>query len=263
MRFLILMFVIASSFLYSQSDSIKSQYEVIYRLKMVRDTLVKDNLIEEDLSLLINGNTSLFKSNKKAVKDSVMMAIGEKAFANPVNGKVILNMKGVPSVFFPDEVFAQNGKQTVFKELLRNRFAIPLEDKILWKLDKETKKIGSYTCHKAYGKYKNRSYEAWYTLEIPINDGPYVFKGLPGLILEIYDTKAYNSFSMISIKKVEKPMILMKETINTTYQAFVKVRQNFLNDPAGAVSARTGITLKPASIERINRNARSDNNYID
>ena len=231
---------------------------------MVRDTLAKDNVIEEDLSLLVNGSTSLFKSNKKVVKDSVMMAIGEKAFANPVNGKVILNMKGVPSVFFPDEVFTQNGKQTVFKEFLRNRFVFPLEDKVLWQLDKDTKKIGSYLCHKAVGKYKNRTYEAWYTSEIPINDGPYIFKGLPGLILEIYDTKTYNTFSMISIKKVLKPMVLMKETINTTYQTFLKARQNYLNDPAGTASSRIGgFKLTPEDIERINSNARRDNNFID
>lgn len=267
MRFFILFSLIAGSFLYSQSaksDTITSQYEIIYRLKMVRDTLVKDNVIEEDLSLLIKGSTSLFKSNKKAVKDSVMMAIGEKAFAAPANGKVILDMRNVPSVFFPDEVFAQNGKQTVFKEFLRNRFAFPLEDKVIWQLDKETKKIGSYLCHKASGKYKNRNYEAWYTSEIPINDGPYIFKGLPGLILEIYDTKTYNIFSMISVKKVAKPMVLMKEAINTTYQTFQKSRQNYLNDPAGTVLSRIGgFKLTPEDIERINSNARRDNNFID
>lgn len=49
---------------------LKSQYEVIYRVKMFPDTLLKINVIEEDLSLLIKGNKSLFKSTKKALRDS-------------------------------------------------------------------------------------------------------------------------------------------------------------------------------------------------
>lgn len=262
MRLLVLFLVVTCNLLYSQSN-IKSQLEVIYRVKMLRDTLIKESIVEEDLSLLINGQTSLFKSTQKAISDSTMMAIGKEQFENPVNGKVVIDLRKVPSVRFPSEVYFDNGKQTVYKELLKNQFVYTLEDKVIWQLDNETRKIGSYNCKKAEGKYKGRSYIAWYTNEIPINDGPYIFKGLPGLILEIFDTKGYTSFSMISIKKTEKPIVPIKDAISTTYQAFCKARQNYLNDPAGAVSARTGIALKPANIESIKNRIRSNNNFID
>ena len=263
MRLLVLLLVFMYGLMYCQSDVIKSQYEVIYRVKMLRDTLVKENFVEEDLSLLINGQKSLFKSTQKAVSDSAMMAIGKEQFDNPVNGKVIIDLKKVPSVKFPSEVFLDNSKQFVYKELLKSQFVYPLEDVIDWKLKSETQKIGSYTCKKAEGTYKGRKYIAWYTNEIPLSDGPYVFKGLPGLILEIFDTKGYTSFSMISLKKTEKPIVPIKDAINTTYQAFCKARQNYLDDPAGTVSANTGFTLKPANIERIKSRIRSNNNYID
>jgi len=262
MRLLVLFLVVTCNLLYSQSN-IKSQLEVIYRVKMLRDTLIKESIVEEDLSLLISGQTSLFKSTQKAISDSTMMAIGKEQFENPVNGKVVIDLRKVPSVRFPSEVYFDNGKQTVYKELLKNQFVYILEDKVIWQLDNETRKIDSYNCKKAEGKYKGRSYIAWYTNEIPINDGPYIFKGLPGLILEIFDTKGYTSFSMISIKKTEKPIVPIKDAISTTYQAFCKARQNYLNDPAGAVSARTGIALKPADIESIKSRIRSNNNFID
>ncbi|WP_082376981.1 GLPGLI family protein [Chryseobacterium indologenes] len=263
MRLLVLLSVVTYGLMYSQSNIIKSQYEVIYRVKMLRDTLAKENVIEEDLSLLVNGQKSLFKSTQKAVSDSALMAIGKEQFENPVNGKVVIDLRKVPSVRFPSEVYFDNGKQTVYKELLKNQFAYPLGDIIDSKLHNETRKIGSYTCKKAEGTYKGRHYIAWYTNEIPISDGPYVFKGLPGLILEIFDTKGYTIFSMISIKKAEKPIIPIKEAISTTYQAFCKARQNYLDDPAGTVSARTGIALKPANIESIKSRIRSNNNFID
>lgn len=50
---------------------------------------------------------------------------------------------------------------------------------------KETKKIGKYVCKKATATFRGTDLEAYYTTEIPISTGPYKFKGLPGLILEI------------------------------------------------------------------------------
>jgi len=80
-----------------------------------------------------------------------------------------------------------------------------------WTLEKETKQIGSYTCHKATcviklepptEEEKKRMEErgsgflsripqsdimvtAWYTPEIPVAHGPGLYWGLPGLILEV------------------------------------------------------------------------------
>lgn len=66
-----------------------------------------------------------------------------------------------------------------------------------WKLEKETKNIGEYTCFKATrtrisenastGEKKEIPIVAWYTPQIPIAFGPLGFGGLPGLILEITD----------------------------------------------------------------------------
>lgn len=74
-----------------------------------------------------------------------------------------------------------------------------------WKLEKEIKNIGEYTCFKAtYTREvteqtfdsatnemvevkKDRVTTAWYTLDIPVQHGPAEFWGLPGLILEISD----------------------------------------------------------------------------
>lgn len=83
---------------------------------------------------------------------------------------------------------------------------IPKED---WELTSETKKIGNYTCYKATktkevtiksytntdGKHEEtekkemRTTTIWYTPQIPISNGPKMYGGLPGLILEVQEGK--------------------------------------------------------------------------
>jgi GLPGLI family protein len=60
---------------------------------------------------------------------------------------------------------------------------------IEWKIDPETKKIGNLLCNKATGHFRGRDYTVWFTKEIPVPFGPWKLQGLPGLILEAYDTK--------------------------------------------------------------------------
>ena len=91
-------------------------------------------------------------------------------------------------------------------ELMGKEFLIKDKpEKLDWKLEKDTKNIGNYTCFKAtfseevtdqifdsttdslVSTTKTRVTTAWYTLDIPVKHGPSGFWGLPGLILEIND----------------------------------------------------------------------------
>jgi GLPGLI family protein len=76
-----------------------------------------------------------------------------------------------------------------------------------WKLTGEAKNIGNYSCYKAvYEKEeediqidmidgevkeekvtKKRTLVAWYTPDVPVSNGPNIYGGLPGLILEVND----------------------------------------------------------------------------
>lgn len=113
----------------------------------------------------------------------------------------------------------------LYKNLAENRFAnqnemfskqFLIKDSIAsreWKLEKETKNIGQYSCFKATYTYERErmrmrtsgtnaetdstdeeevemetiTVTAWYTPQIPVKNGPGSYDGLPGLILEIGD----------------------------------------------------------------------------
>jgi|SRR5690554_903167 len=70
-----------------------------------------------------------------------------------------------------------------------------------WEITNETKEIADYTCTKATTKFRGRNYEVWFTEQIPTNAGPWKIHGLPGLILELYDT---DQLIVIQVKKISR-----------------------------------------------------------
>lgn len=94
-------------------------------------------------------------------------------------------------------------KKLIFREFLSATPYVTVEPNLpiqTWEITPEKKKIGKFTCQKAKTKFRGRNYEAWFTTEIPINNGPWKFQGLPGLILEAYDDKREVQFLFESVE---------------------------------------------------------------
>jgi len=74
-----------------------------------------------------------------------------------------------------------------------------------WAIEPDTAEIFNYSCQKASLRFRGRNYEAWFAPQIPINDGPWKFFGLPGLILKIKDTDNQFDFECIGIEYLNTP----------------------------------------------------------
>jgi len=143
------------------------------------------------------------------------------------------NMGGMQVI----SVFGGGGSGSLyFKNLKEKRFVSKTEimgktflikDSIpnyQWQLTSETKNIGNYTCYKATfsrevenmmmtvengetkqtKKTETITTTAWYTPQIPISNGPTIYHGLPGLILEINDGKTTIVCTEIVLNPSEK-----------------------------------------------------------
>lgn len=92
-------------------------------------------------------------------------------------------------------------KQLLFRENIAfvNHYFEEIPPKIQWTVHNQTKKIGTHICKKATGKFRGRTYTAWFTEAIPTNAGPFKFHGLQGLTLEITEDTGYFSIKATKI----------------------------------------------------------------
>lgn len=262
MKLQIIILLFLSNFCLSQKiDS--SFIECKYLGEFLVDTADVHTLRKELVYLRIGKNSSLFKSDFKEKADSITLAEIDKSNKNPVNGVAIMRMEKWASAKYVPEVFSSNGKIFIYDKILNVTYNYEAPEKAKWDLINETKIIQGYTCKKAIGKYHHKTIIAWYTEEIPISEGPYTFKNLPGLVLEAYDSKEHFHFTLESLKRVAKPIRPLEGTVNTDYEKFSKKRTQVFNDPVGAFVGIFGRTPPKQDHEIMIKNIRSINNYLD
>lgn len=81
-------------------------------------------------------------------------------------------------------------------------YSFKTTDKISWVISDETKKVENYTLQKASAQFGGRNWTAWFCKDIPFNEGPYKFRGLPGLIFELSDSRKNFIFNLVKSQKL-------------------------------------------------------------
>ena len=177
-----------------------------YLYQFVPDSTNRSEIKSEMMILYVLPKFSKFYSETVFKSDSIANVILEKELL--ATGSINIKPDMRKSLFrntiikeYPD-----------FKTLLITKFGqsqLKVEDKrkINWKISPEKEKIGNFLTQKAETKMYGRKWFAWFTPEIPIQDGPYKFHGLPGLILKIEDETKSHSFSLSEIKNLSAETI--------------------------------------------------------
>ena len=186
MRFLILVFL---PLLFS-AQTHRFIYEYQFKTDSLSEDLTKENMIldinPEDVKFYPyffaeNDSINKLKNNNNSSWDDVLPVLKRNRGTNKNTSYILLN----------------------------DLFSLQTEDPITWKLSSETKSIAHYNLQKATATFGGRNWKAWFTTDINLNEGPYKFRGLPGLIFEITDEK--NNFSFHLVKSYQ-----LKSTYNTS-----------------------------------------------
>lgn len=114
-----------------------------------------------------------------------------------------------------------------------------------WDVLPDTATILNYSCIKANTNFRGRSFTAWFSMELPVNDGPWKFYGLPGMILFVEDSEQIFSFKAIGLEKIEEIAfdIYDSHIEIISSEQFKKLRQNqFKKVSYGFYEGATSVT---------------------
>jgi len=244
--------------LYAQQIEGIATYKSQRKFDVQLDSTMNDGMRDQIMAMLkkqsertyfleFSQNESAYKQEEKLDDDSVLEGGGMKIVVAGSGGNDVL-YKNVAENRYANQV-EMFGKQFLIKDAL---------EKPDWQLSKETKNIGEYTCFKANytttrtvleavsssengeGDSTERKVEeeitvtAWYTPQIPVQNGPANYGGLPGLILEVNDGSETILCSKIvlypekglSLKEPSKGQVVT----NTQYQEIMEKKMKEMNE---------------------------------
>ncbi|MFN4084749.1 MAG: GLPGLI family protein [Spirosomataceae bacterium] len=171
-------------------------YKVAYRLHYFENPVERTGSQQEDFYLYIDQDHSEFVSVLKMKKDSVMK------FDKSDVGRQMAAYKAIPRTKFEFFLTKQYNTKTV---LFAQKFSVNIGYQQVgttynWEVVDTTKTVNGFTCRKATLQHLGNTYEAWFTDEVPVFDGPYFFQGLPGLILEVSCPERGYRFEFLGIE---------------------------------------------------------------
>ena len=235
---------------------------VKYELNYVEDTNNIQHVGRETMILLIGDEISSFQSlssfmyyqvgRKKREEGSLNAWIESGSFMQYKSQFTYCLYKNYPY-----------GKITTLDDLplSDSRFLYEEDmEQFVWEVFDEIAEIDGYVCQKAKCDFGGRTWEAWFTVDLPFSDGPYKFNGLPGLILKLEDMKKHYSFTLLSIETLQEEIPIeleSKDYTRTTKQKFFEAlgQSVLMLDDNDVVDSKVA--------EKIKQVLRSRNNPIE
>ena len=108
-----------------------------------------------------------------------------------------------------------------------------------WRVLDEWKEVLGYRVRRAECSFRGRDYVAWFAPELPLSDGPWKFCGLPGLILEVYDTRLQYHYVLQGLSvadsgiRVEMPDA---QYIRTDVEKYLRTLRRYNENPMLIIS---------------------------
>lgn len=198
-RFLIMLLMVCA---HALSLSAQNCYRFHY-LQSHKRSQVENNFSINEMRLDFDGTSAFFYNEVSFKRDSLNVIafgkngniINEEAYGERTRlpGKVT-NDKSV--VDFSSAIMSQYYTEIAFFE-----GSMPLELP-QWDITEEEEEQSGYRCKKAEGKYLGRDWTIWFTEEIPVNVGPWLLWGAPGLIVYAKDSENVLSFRLSFVEKI-------------------------------------------------------------
>lgn len=267
-NFVFILFLFFSCLVYSQQQPYEYKIEVLYNMTSQPDSNNVDSKKSEIMTLLVGDGQSVYTSRRYIAMDSAMTSELKKG-----------NSFGPPMTFYEER--GTKTTMTIFKTVSKiiyyekpapfiNTIYKYDEDKPImnWEIREDTTVISGILCQKATTSFGGRKWTAWFAPSVGINEGPYKFSGLPGLIFNIYDEKKYWVMELMRIRNIDKTLNLnfsniLPESIGSK-KRFLQEKKYSMENRLQIMQSKGWSFEKPiATKKRFDKEAKADNNWIE
>ncbi len=110
-------------------------------------------------------------------------------------------------------------------------------DRQEWQLTGSSKQENGLQLQEARTAWGGRNWTAWFTADIPFQEGPHKFHGLPGLITRLEDSEGHYTFSLIKSENRKSTyqhihIAAMKaKSVATDRRQYEKTKQTYYDSP--------------------------------
>lgn len=249
--YFLLFFIGEKTQLLSQSTNTKGL--IVYNYILLFDTL--NNTVGKETESFLYFD--VVKQQSVYVWDRISKLRSQEV-VKTANGMMYLKIKNGASDPIGNIVFKDyTNNNIVCRDYVRREGVAIISDSytIDWKISDETKTIQDVILQKAECDFRGRHYIAWFNPKIPIPDGPWKLRGLPGLIFEAYDEKKHVQFNFTSLtmptdftQKIEAPSDgehIVYDCIKFTAAHYAKLRG--YSKETGAKVQQAGGTIQGGS----------------
>jgi len=238
------------------SGNIRLLYAV--NAENINDTKTYDDLHRLDIGTQMSKYYSFYLYNS----DSLKHEAGKKKLNAP-SGDIWLGERGKKSLRWEmvnQSIFFKEFSKNVLTVYIRMPMSItpcqyseeiPVQE---WQLHDDTLTVCGNLCQKATCRFRGRDFVAWFAMELPIQNGPWKFGGLPGLILKVQDEEKMYDFECVKIdyheNKYPITMFDNKRFQKTEREKASKLEKDFYADFYNVAGWKNmdGTPLKPTAI---------------
>lgn len=205
-----------------------------YEYQFISDSTNKKDISKEIMILNVGKEKSYYYSLDKYISDSTINAESKKG----------LMVMPLPYKISEMDIKDLNNKKISFETKVGDaKYNVEQNVNLKWNLSNEFDELLNYKVQKATTEFGGRTWIAWFAKDIPIQDGPYKFHGLPGLILKIEDKTASHKFVLKGIKNTKSPFEYPYRKdeyreVKLGYEAYIKTYLQYRTDPTAHLVGR-------------------------